>query len=208
MPFENLNNSQGFGVNNVLVDENNENKEVYRVRQFNVTTKGTVINRGDSFKRSFKRSTQSISSNHNKPHKENSSPTYLDTNTLNLPEYQEGGGSGSVYLNKSSNSSNYGINETSFIVDGVSANGSGNGGVTSNVGIIIENCDDTSPLVVGNQSQLQIAHPQDSQTYMVYIMGASSVGKNALIKQFKTSEYRGTYDISAQHSTGKYDIIK
>ena len=118
-----------------------------------------------------------------------------------MPDYQENGG---VYLNKSSNSSNYGINETSFIVDAVSANGNGN--VTSNVGIIIENCDDTNEKLVENKSnqRIEIANPQDSQTYMVYIMGASSVGKNALIKQFKTSEYRGTYDISAQHSTGKY----
>ena len=41
-----------------------------------------------------------------------------------------------------------------------------------------------------------------SVSYVVYVMGASTVGKNALIKQFKTSEYRGTYDISAHLSQG------
>ena len=154
---------------------NDEETEVYRVRQF-VTKKGSVINRGDSFKRSFKRSTQSISSNS----KKDTSPTFQDTNTLNLPDFQDGN---SLVGNGNGGGSNQ-FNETSFVnSEQVSYDK-----VTETNQII-------PPIVVQNQEAIK--------TYVVYILGASTVGKNALLKQFKTSEYRGIYEISNTSPNGK-----
>ena len=87
-----------------------QDAEVCRVRQFNMTNKGSVINRGDSFKRSFKRSSNSISS------KKDVSPVFPSHdggNTLNLPDFQD------AYLNKSVNSSSCGLNDET--ASGVSA---------------------------------------------------------------------------------------
>ena len=87
-----------------------QDAEVCRVRQFNMTNKGSVINRGDSFKRSFKRSSNSISS------KKDASPVFPShdgSNTLNLPDFQD------AYLNKSVNSSSCGLNDDT--ASGVSA---------------------------------------------------------------------------------------
>ncbi|CAF0842137.1 unnamed protein product [Brachionus calyciflorus] len=154
--------------------------ETYRVRQF-VTSKGSVINRGDSFKRSFKRSNQSISSNPNNSKKDISSPSYLDTNTLNLPEIQDG----AIYMSKSSNGSNFGISETSFT-----------NCEAHPVNIKMNNSEENN--IEQNQQVIApIIQVQDSiRTCIVYVLGASTVGKNSLIKQFKTSEYRGIYEIS------------
>lgn len=196
LPFENLNN---FLQNQQLqvfdYDENNKNNtEVYRVRQFNTTNKGSVINRGDSFKRSFKKSSQSISSNKNK--KDNSSTVNQDSKNLNLPEFQDG------YLNRSS--SKCGINETSFIAsdantpisaNGIEINGNGFNGLNKTS---LQNPAKSSK-VASSALNMQV------MTYIVFVMGASTVGKNALIKQFKTSEYRGTYDISAHLSQDEDD---
>ena len=35
---------------------------------------------------------------------------------------------------------------------------------------------------------------------MIYVVGSCGVGKNSLTKQFKTSEYHGTYDIDLNGS--------
>lgn len=148
---------------------NDEEAEVYRVRQF-VTNKGSVINRGDSFKRSFKRSTQSISSNS----KKDTSPTFQDTNTLNLPDFQDG----NVFAFNGNGASSNQFNETSLITsEQISYD------KVAEINQVIP------PIIVQNQEAIK--------TYVVYILGASSVGKNALLKQFKTSEYRGIYEISS-----------
>ena len=185
LPFEHLNNLMQNQQLQVFGDENGGGPEVYRVRQFNTTNKGSVINRGDSFKRSFKRSSQSISSTKNK--KESNS----DGKNLALPDYQDG------YLNKSSTSSKCGINETSFINEGANAGG----GVTLQGSVKSVNINGARAASNNQAVTLQVL------TYVVYVMGASTVGKNALIKQFKTSEYRGTYDISAHLSNGICSIL-
>jgi hypothetical protein len=162
LPFENF-------------DENSHqgDTEIYRVRQFNTTNKGSVINRGDSFKRSFKKSTQSISSNKQPtpPH------SYHDTNTLALP--------GDYSMKRSRHNVN---NEA------------------SDIGVQLENGDSDEHI---GQNVIISVFPQapmrdeNIQTFVVHLLGASSVGKSALIKQFHTSEYRGIYDINTQQSTGK-----
>jgi hypothetical protein len=60
---------------------------------------------------------------------------------------------------------------------------------------------------ISNSRLYSIASNLDSvdtiETYYVYILGASGVGKNSLIKQFETSEYRGIYEIKHNgHNTG------
>ena len=54
--------------------------------------------------------------------------------------------------------------------------------------------------VGGNEISLSAAgvmqHHELSRPYVTYVIGTTSVGKNALIKQFKTSEYRGTYQLN------------
>ncbi|RNA03006.1 GTP-binding GEM, partial [Brachionus plicatilis] len=159
LPFESF-----MGSKIQAVSPEDEQTEVYRVRQF-VTNKGSVINRGDSFKRSFKRSTQSISSTS----KKDTSPTFQDNNTLTIPDSPDA----NTYASNGSQ-----INETSFV---------------NSEQMSVTKVPETSqqiipPIIVQNQDSIK--------TYVVYILGASTVGKNALIKQFKTSEYSGIYEIS------------
>jgi hypothetical protein len=166
LPFENFeeNSSQLQGET-----------EIYRVRQFNTTNKGSVINRGDSFKRSFKKSSQSISSNHKQPTPPHS---YHDTNTLALP--------GDYSMKRSRHSVSQEGNE-----------------------LKLENCSNPDSDEHIGQNVIISVFPQaivrdeNIQTFVVHLLGASSVGKSALIKQFQTSEYRGIYDINTQQSTGK-----
>ena len=126
-----------------------------------------MINRGDSFKRSFKRSNNSISSK-----KDTGINYYEGSNTLNLPDFQD------AYNKSSNNSSNYGLNETSFSHDATAS--------------FSENIE-----IKPSEKQTEKVEPK---IFLVYVVGSTGVGKNALIKQFKTSEYRGTYDITASLS--------
>ena len=184
LPFEKM-----IGGDEMNMEQNNG--EVYRVRQFHTTNNGLVINRGDSFKRSFKRSTHSITSNPN-----NHSPTTKKDNLLNLPMDGHDG-----YMRRISNVSNHDeiINETCFNTpkacevlneNDVNNNTNNDGATHQNIKVPVIN------------SQESVA------TYLVYLLGATSVGKNALIKQFYTSEYRGTYEINQYTSTGiKYFVL-
>lgn len=188
LPFESLSNQQQQQpVNNSYLNPN-EDAEVYRVRQFNITNKGSVINRGDSFKRSFKRSNNSLSSKKETPENNN--------NTLNLPEYLD---------NKSGNSSNVGLNEISEKDTGANflSSGSVNLVNANNGSCATFNSMNTNLTTTNNSTAVcNLTQQESAQTFVVYILGSSSVGKNALIKQFKTSEYRGTYEINANHSAG------
>jgi hypothetical protein len=180
LPFEKMN-----GDDEMIMDQ--DNGEVYRVRQFHTTNNGLVINRGDSFKRSFKRSTHSIASNANQ------SPTTKKENLLNLPDAHDG------YMRRMSNVSNHDniINETSFNT--------------------LKACENVNEKDVNNNNndcasqqdtKIPVINSQDSvATYLVYLLGATSVGKNALIKQFYTSEYRGTYEINQYTSTGIKNLV-
>lgn len=167
LPFENL--------------DVEEDTDVCRVRQFNITNKG-VINRGDSFKRSFRRSNNSISS------KKDISPTIQttnqDSNTLNLPDTYDG-----FIVNKSRNNSSYGLNnaESSSNADTATSKSADNNSISLNNKDI--------NLIGKSLGPKNRKPPIIPRNYLVYMLGASSVGKNALIKQFQTSEYRGTYDV-------------
>ncbi len=167
-----INNNNNSQTGSLTFDQTNQDteSEVCRVRQFNTTNKGSVINRGDSFKRSFKRSNNSISSK-----KDTGINYYEGSNTLNLPDFQD------AYNKSSNNSSNYGLNETSFSHDATTATAS-----------FSENIE-----IKPSEKQTEKVEPK---IFLVYVVGSTGVGKNSLIKQFKTSEYRGTYDITASLS--------
>jgi hypothetical protein len=192
LPFENLIRPQTLVIPGQTVELDQEQEgtspEVYRVRQF-VTSKGAIINRGDSFKRSFKRSNQSLSSNGKKEQASGEKKETPTTNNhLNLPDQ-------SYYAMQTNKTSSSSINETSF-------NNNNNNGdsVSGSFAMRVENnnTDGSTPASTTRRVDSVVV-----KTYVVYVLGASTVGKNALIKQFKTSEYRGTYDICPHQSAGK-----
>jgi len=59
--------------------------------------------------------------------------------------------------------------------------------------------DDTS---VVERIQTEDGRLQDVHIYQVYLLGMSGTGKCSLLRQFKTTEYRGIYDYSS--SVGKF----
>lgn len=186
LPFENMTNSQ----NPMYLQLTTPNDETYRVRQFNTTHNGSVINRGDSFKRSFKKSNQSISSSSGK------NPPLTPNLSLAIPSAQSG------FISKSANNSSYAINETSFseppILDDELISPDGVAVATAEEVVSSSTRRITPPAL--------LVQPQESvRSYLVYMIGATSVGKNALIKQFKTSEYRGTYVLDTNQSNTDED---
>jgi hypothetical protein len=63
-----------------------------------------------------------------------------------------------------------------------------------------EDEDDDDPLV--ERIQTEDGRVQDVHVYQVYLLGMSGTGKCSLLRQFKTTEYRGIYNYSS--SIGKY----
>ena len=59
--------------------------------------------------------------------------------------------------------------------------------------------DEDSPIV--ERVQTEDGRLQDIRIYQVYLLGMSGTGKCSLIRQFKSTEYRGIYDYSS--SIGK-----
>jgi len=59
--------------------------------------------------------------------------------------------------------------------------------------------EDDNPVV--ERVQTEDGRLQDIRIYQVYLLGMSGTGKCSLIRQFKTTEYRGIYDYSS--SIGK-----
>jgi hypothetical protein len=61
--------------------------------------------------------------------------------------------------------------------------------------------DDEEDNPVVERVQTEDGRLQDIRIYQVYLLGMSGTGKCSLIRQFKTTEYRGIYDYSS--SVGK-----
>jgi hypothetical protein len=59
--------------------------------------------------------------------------------------------------------------------------------------------DDDNPLV--ERIETEDGRVQDINVYQVYLVGMSGTGKCSLLRQFKTTEYRGIYEYSS--SVGK-----
>lgn len=193
LPFENLIRPQTLTIpsEQIAAESPSGGAEVYRVRQF-VTSKGAVINRGDSFKRSFKRSNQSLSSGNGgscggsgSTTKKGETPTNSAIQHMNMSEQATSGGDGTLLLT----TSNHNMDNAS------------NGNFA--LKIMTDNANGTTPMSAEPRiGRLETPPPPPDKIYVVYVLGATTVGKNALIKQFKTSEYRGTYDICPHQSTG------
>jgi hypothetical protein len=162
----------------------NHNLDTYRLRCFNITSKGGIVNRGDSFKRSFKRSNRSIIEHNNNPltvvnddseiqspKKQNSIPTPL----LVLSQASDDGN-----LNNRENDSEI-INEMKKIPR------------NNNKLKLLRNSDVETPAI------------ENIDTFVIYVVGSCGVGKNSLTKQFKTSEYHGTYDIDLNGSVDEME---
>jgi hypothetical protein len=175
------------------LDNNSRNLDTYRMRCFNITPKGAIVNRGDSFKRSFKRSSRSIAqqvdslnnhvdnnnnNNNNENHNQLLPPTeqqqqqhqkqQLSTPILLLSQPTD---DGSMKADDGNDGVYYPGRKNKF---SILKNNNGNEKNRINLINGIENID----------------------TFVVYLMGGIGVGKNSMTKQFKTSEYRGTYDIN------------
>jgi len=70
----------------------------------------------------------------------------------------------------------------------------------------------TSPVIDDRDDNLLIerietedGRVQDIPVYQIYLLGMSGTGKCSLLRQFKTTEYRGVYDYSS--SVGKLMYI-
>lgn len=131
-----------------------EDTEICRVRQFNITNKG-IVNRGDSFKRSFKRSNNSLTS------KKEISPTinnHGDGNTLNLPDAYDG-----FFVNKSCTNSNNGLNDASSNAESKNTQS----------GIADTSSSSTKTVCVVGSGSAKKEMPVDQKSYLVYMIGAS-----------------------------------
>ena len=182
-------------------------EEFYRVRQFNTTSKG-FVNRGyltinlyntkyhfaifsDSFKRSFKRS-GSIS--------RRSSFRKVD----HTPSQEHINDSINNEVRTSTNS----LTNSNLTPSGPNLNGI----LDSNyIDSTIENIS-SSPIIDEDDNSLverietEDGRVQNIRVYQIYLLGMSGTGKCSLLRQFKTTEYRGIYDYSS--SVGKLmDII-
>ncbi|CAF2956650.1 unnamed protein product [Rotaria sp. Silwood2] len=166
-------------------------EEVYLVRQFHTTSKG-FVNRGDSFKRSFKRSgsisrRSSFRANPNITTNDRTSSQEHDTN--NSPSSTKEIRTSKTSLANSSGANLNGLLDSHFIDSNPSSS-------TIPLQDHDENYDDDdNPLV--ERIQTEDGRVQDIHVYQVYLLGMSGTGKCSLMRQFKTTEYRGIYDYSS-----------
>ena len=184
-------------------------EEFYRVRQFNTTSKG-FVNRGyltinfyfmnifrifvfsDSFKRSFKRS-GSIS-RRSSFRKADRTPSQEHVNDS---------------INNEIRTSTNSLTNSNLTPAGPNLNGI----LDSNyIDSTIENISSSSPIIDEDDNPLvesietEDGRVQNIRVYQIYLLGMSGTGKCSLLRQFKTTEYRGIYDYSS--SVGKLmDII-
>ncbi|CAM4982271.1 unnamed protein product [Rotaria socialis] len=166
-------------------------EEIYLVRQFNTTSKG-FVNRGDSFKRSFKRS-GSIS-RRGSFRKTDRTPSQEQIND-------------SLVLNNEIRSSTNSLTNTKTTPCGPNLNGildnQFNDSAIENISSspITNNDDhdddDDDDNEIVERIETEDGHVQDIRVYQVYLLGMSGTGKCSLLRQFKTTEYRGIYDYSS-----------
>jgi hypothetical protein len=150
--------------------------ENYRVRQFNTTKKGTVINRGDSFKTSFRHRSIHVRSIKSGSFSSSNSFSQVDRNSFMKKELDN--------LVFEQNEPSDSENNDNRLINSFNS----------------RNCISNSRLY----SIASTMDSLDSiESYYVYMFGATGVGKSALVKQFETSEYRGIYEIKQNgHNAG------
>jgi len=162
-------------------------EEVYRVRQFNTTSKG-FVNRGDSFKRSFKRS----GSNSRRSSFRKIDPTAQEQMSNNNDEDVR--------------TSVHSLTPSTTLTAGPNLNN-----ILDNHFVSLAN--ETNPLMFDIHPDAAVEHEDEEavvervetedgrveniRIYQVYLLGMSGTGKCSLMRQFKTTEYRGIYDYSS-----------
>ena len=147
----------------------------------------------DSFKRSFK---QTGSTSRRSSFRTNPNFTGNDRTPS-----QEQDGNVSATISKEARTSNHSLTNSS----GANLNGIVDSHFTENNPLVTsaiplddhdeEEDDDDDPLV--ERIQTADGRLQDIRVYQVYLVGTSGTGKCSLIRQFKTTEYRGIYDYSS-----------
>ena len=158
----------------------NRNLDTYRLRCFNITSKGGIVNRGDSFKRSFKRSSRSVV-------EQNSPLTVVNDDSsceVQSPQKQNTIPTPMLILSQASD-------------DGSLMNRENDTGVINEIKTYPRN---NNKLKLLKNSGAENTAIENIDTFVVYVVGSCGVGKNSLSKQFKTSEYHGTYDIDLNGS--------
>ncbi|CAF3083537.1 unnamed protein product [Rotaria socialis] len=170
-------------------------EEIYLVRQFHTTSKG-FVNRGDSFKRSFKRSgstsrRSSCRINPNITSNDGASSQEHDTNH-SPSSTKDIHTSISSLTNNSCGANLNGLLDTHFVDTNPSLSSIP---LPDQIENEEEEDDDDNPLVERIQTEDGRVH--DIHVYQVYLLGMSGTGKCSLIRQFKTTEYRGIYDYSS-----------
>ncbi|CAF0780110.1 unnamed protein product [Rotaria sordida] len=166
-------------------------EEIYRVRQFHTTPKG-FVNRGDSFKRSFKRSgstsrRSSFRTNPNITTNDRTSSQEHDAN--NSPSSNKEIRTSKTSLTNSSGLNLNGLLDSHFIDNNPTSS-------TIPLQDQDENDEDDDNTFV-ERIQTADGHVQNIHVYQVYLLGMSGTGKCSLMRQFKTTEYRGVYDYSS-----------
>ncbi|CAF0912610.1 unnamed protein product [Rotaria sp. Silwood1] len=193
--WSNSNNQRAARIGSLTLDQLklplDGDEEVYRVRQFNTTPKG-FVNRGDSFKRSFKRSgsisrRSSFRANPNITPNDRTPSQEHDTN--NSPSSTKEIRTSKNSLTNSSGANLNGLLDSHVIDSNPTSS-------TIPLQDQDENYeDDDNPLV--ERIQTEDGRVQDIHVYQVYLLGMSGTGKCSLMRQFKSTEYRGIYDYSS-----------
>ncbi len=150
----------------------------------------------DSFKRSFKRS--GSTSRRSSFRKVDRTPSQEHVND-------------SILLNNEIRTSKNSLTNSNLTPSGPNLNGIlDNNYIDSTIEnissspIIDDDDDDDNPLV--ERIETEDGHVQNIRVYQIYLLGMSGTGKCSLMRQFKTTEYRGIYEYSS--SVGKLmDII-
>ncbi|CAF1451583.1 unnamed protein product [Adineta steineri] len=164
-------------------------EEIYRVRQFHTTSKG-FVNRGDSFKRSFKRS--GSTSRRSSFRKSDRTPSQEHVNE-------------SIQLNNEMRTSSNSLTVSNITPAGPNLNGildnnfidSTIENISTSPAIDDENDEDDDDNLLVDRIETEDGRVQDIRVYQVYLLGMSGTGKCSLLRQFKTTEYRGIYEYSS-----------
>ena len=147
----------------------------------------------DSFKRSFKRS--GSNSRRSSFKKVDRTPSQEHINDLNGLTSTELKASSHSLIQSSSSPAGPNLNT---ILDGHFTNNPIEN-VTATDQLVDDDDDDDHPVVERVETEDGVV--QDIRVYQVYLLGMSGVGKCSLMRQFKTTEYRGIYEYSS--SVGK-----
>lgn len=152
----------------------------------------------DSFKRSFKRSgSNSRRNSFRKGDRTPSQERVSDSNLLNAETRISSSSLSNTNVTPSGPNLN-GILDNHFVDSTIETTISPSSAVDGEV-------DDENENSLVERIETEDGHVQDIRVYQVYLLGMSGTGKCSLLRQFKTTEYRGIYEYSS--SVGKLRYV-